>query len=180
MAVTRLKDEIQQGKPFRSPAEEVFLNLLRTAEVLSSNVAGLLRPLGLSLPQYNVLRILRGAGPEGMSCNEIGERMVTRDSDITRLLNGLEKRKLARRARDASDRRVIRAVITPAGEQLATLLDGPIDELITSQLAHMKRADLRLLSDLLERARVLPEGQSNAFATYSSRGSSDKRKKEAT
>ena len=157
MAVTRLKDEIQQGKPFRSPAEEVFLNLLRTTEVLSSNVAGLLRPLGLSLPQYNVLRILRGAVAEGLSCNEIGERMVTRDSDITRLLNGLEKRKLARRARDASDRRVIRAVITPAGEQLVALLDAPIDELLASQLAHMKRADLRLLSNLLELARATPE-----------------------
>jgi DNA-binding MarR family transcriptional regulator len=155
---TRLKDEIRQRKPFRSPAEEVFLNLLRTAEVLSSNVAGLLRSLGLSLPQYNVLRILRGAGTEGLSCSEIGERMVTRDSDITRLLNALEKRKLARRARDPSDRRVIRAAITPAGEQLAALLDGPLDELVRSQLAHMKRADLRLLSDLLERARAAPEG----------------------
>jgi DNA-binding MarR family transcriptional regulator len=155
---TRLQAEIRQRKPFRSPAEEVFLNLLRTTEALSSNVAGLLRPLGLSLPQYNVLRILRGAGAEGLSCNEIGERMVTRDSDITRLLDGLERRKLARRARDASDRRVIRAAITPAGEQLAALLDAPLDELLASQLAHMRRADLRQLADLLERARARPEG----------------------
>ena len=155
---TRLQAEIRQRKPFRSPAEEVFLNLLRTTEALSSNVAGLLRPLGLSLPQYNVLRILRGTGAEGLSCNEIGERMVTRDSDITRLLDGLERRKLARRARDASDRRVIRAAITPAGEQLAALLDAPLDELLASQLAHMRRADLRQLADLLERARATPEG----------------------
>lgn len=154
---TRLREEIRQRKPFRSLAEEVFLNLLRTAEVCSSNVAGLLRPLGLSLPQYNVLRILRGTGAEGLSCNEIGERMVTRDSDITRLLNGLEKRKLARRTPDVSDRRVIRATITPAGEQLAALLDGPVDEVVASQLAHMKRADLRLLSSLLELARASPE-----------------------
>ena len=155
---TRLQAEIRQRKPFRSPAEEVFLNLLRTTEALSSNVAGLLRPLGLSLPQYNVLRILRGAGAGGLSCNEIGERMVTRDSDITRLLHGLERRKLARRARDASDRRVIRAAVTPAGEQLAALLDAPLDELLASQLAHMRRADLRQLADLLERARARPEG----------------------
>lgn len=154
---SRLRDEIRQRKPFHSMAEEVFLNLLRTTEALSSNVARLLRPLGLSLPQYNVLRILRGAGAEGLSCNEIGERMVTRDSDITRLLNGLEKRKLARRGREASDRRVVRAVITPAGEQLAALLDGPLDELVASQLAHMKRAELRLLSEMLERARATPE-----------------------
>lgn len=154
---SRLKGEIRQRKPFRSMAEEVFLNLLRTTEALSSNVARLLRPLGLSLPKYNVLRILRGAGAEGLSCNEIGERMVTRDPDITRLLNGLERRKLTRRARDSSDRRVIKAAITPAGEQLAALLDGPLDELLGSQLAHMKRAELRLLANLLELARAAPE-----------------------
>jgi len=154
---SRLKAEIRQQAPFRSLGEEVFLNLLRTAEALSSNVVRLLRPLGLSLPQANALRILRGTGAEGLSCNEIGERMVTRDSDITRILNGLERRKLARRRRDAQDRRVVRAAITPAGEQLAALLDAPLDELLASQFAHMTSADLLLLLELLERARATPQ-----------------------
>lgn len=154
LVASRLQREIRQREPFRSLAEEVFLNLLRTADTLSSNMVRILRPTGLSLSQYNALRILRGAGAEGLSCNEIAERMITRDPDITRLLNGLERRKLVRRLPDCQDRRVVRAAVTPAGEQLLALLDGPLDSRLASQLSHMKPAALRSLSRLLERARA--------------------------
>ncbi len=94
-----LQDEIQQTKGFLSLEAEVFLNLLRTAEALSVAPHGLLRDAGLSHSRYNVLRILRGAGDSRLSCREIVDRMVTRDSDMTRLLDGLEREGLIERNR---------------------------------------------------------------------------------
>ena len=149
-----LQAELQQKAPFASVEEEVYLNLLRTGETLSREVENLLRPSGLSGTQYNVLRILRGAGRQGLACGETGERMVTHDPDITRLLDRLEKRKLITRARDARDRRVVTTRITPQGLRLLGTLDKPVADLHGSLFRHMSGRDLKKLSSLLEKARA--------------------------
>src|SRR5207245_10164892 len=102
-------------RPARGLENEVFLNLLRTADALLRDVEQILKAVELSHTQYNVLRILRGAGRQGLACQEIGERMLTRDPDITRLLDRLEARALVSRARGRADRRVVQTRITPAG-----------------------------------------------------------------
>ena len=149
----KLKDEIKQGKPFESLQAEVFLNLMRTADVLSRGQEAILKLAGLSHTQYNVLRILRGAGEQGLCCREVGERMITRDPDITRLLDRLERRGFLARNRDSKDRRVITVRITPAGQKVLKDLDGPMTEYNRKLLSHMDKGDLRKLSELLEAAR---------------------------
>jgi DNA-binding MarR family transcriptional regulator len=149
----KLQDEIRQKAPFASVEQEAYLNLLRTAEALSQQVEKLLRASGLSGTQYNVLRILRGAGPAGLTCGETGERMVTHDPDITRLLDRLEKRKLITRARDARDRRVVTARITRQGLRLLEELNEPLAGLQRKLFSHMAKQDLKKLSLLLESAR---------------------------
>jgi DNA-binding MarR family transcriptional regulator len=148
----RLKEELKQGKPL-SPEAEVFLNLLRTTDVLVRRESELLKASGLTFSQYNVLRILRGAGAPGLRCAEVSERMVTRDPDVTRLLDRLEAQGLAQRQRSAEDRRVVTTRITNAGKALLSRLDGPTENLLKEQLGHLSRTDLRSLSGLLERAR---------------------------
>jgi len=143
----------KQGKPFRGLEVEAFVSVQRTADALMQGVAATLKPAGLSPTQYNLLRILRGAGPEGLACRELGERMITRDPDVTRLLDRLEERGLATRSRGAADRRVIITRITEAGLQLLASLDAPIDALHIRQLQHLGPERLRTLIGLLERAR---------------------------
>ena len=150
----KLQDEIRQKAPFASVEQEAYLNLLRTAEALSQQVEKLLRASGLSGTQYNVLRILRGAGPGGLTCGETGERMVTHDPDITRLLDRLEKRNLITRARDTRDRRVVTARITRQGLQLIEELNEPLTKLQRKLFSHMAKQDLKKLSLLLESARA--------------------------
>lgn len=152
--VGKLQQEIQQTKPFASAEQEVFLNLQRTAEVLLQGLVELLKPAGLSPSQYNVLRILRGAGTEGLACRQVSERMVTRDPDMTRLLDRLEERDLVGRSRQPGDRRVVKTRITTAGQRLLKQLDQPIAALHEQQLGHMKGKRLRSLLDLLEMARA--------------------------
>jgi DNA-binding MarR family transcriptional regulator len=149
----KLKVEIMQKSPFSSVEQEVYLNLLRTGDALSQRVEILLRTAGLSGTQYNVLRILRGAGKQGLTCGETGERMVTHDPDITRLLDRLEKRKLITRARNTSDRRVVTTRITPEGLRLLGTLDKPVAKLHRSLFRHMAQGDLKKLSSLLEKVR---------------------------
>jgi DNA-binding MarR family transcriptional regulator len=149
----RLRDEIQQQSPFESLEQEAVLNVLRTADVLLQRIAAVLKPFKLSHSQYNVLRILRGAGPEGLACREISERMITRDPDITRLLDRLEARGLLTRTRDQKDRRVIMAHITPEGRRLLEALDQPIAEVDRQPLQHLGEQRLRTLIRLLELAR---------------------------
>jgi MarR family transcriptional regulator, organic hydroperoxide resistance regulator len=150
---TKLKDEIKQGKPFESLQAEVFLSLMRTADALSRGVEEILKLAGLSHTQYNVLRILRGAGEQGLCCREVAERMITRDPDITRLLDRLEKRDLIARSRDSKDRRVITVRITTGGQKLLKDLDRPMAEYNRKLLSHMDNSDLRKLAELLEVAR---------------------------
>ena len=149
----RLQTEIRQTKPFVSPEEETFLNLQRTAEALMWGLAETLKPAGLTPTQYNVLRILRGAGTEGLPCGEISGRMVTKDSDITRLLDRLETQKLIERTRSEKDRRVVMAYITPEGLRVLEGLDDAVVDLHRRQLAHLGARRLAALSDALEAAR---------------------------
>ena len=134
------------------PEEIVFLELCRTTDILSRRVAEVLKAEGLSPNQYNVLRILRGS-QEGLPCGEIGNRMITRDPDITRLLDRLEKRGFIVRSRDARDRRMVMAAISAAGMELLARLDIPVREVHQSQLGHLGRESLDALTSLLQVAR---------------------------
>jgi len=148
-----IKTELKQTRPFRNLAEEAFVALMRTADQLQWKGAELMKQFEISPTQYNALRILRGSGAAGLPCSEIGERMVTRDSDITRLLDRLEKRGLTERCRDSKDRRVITAHITPAGLDLLKKMDKPLDEFHRELLGRMGEPRLRSLLRLLEKAR---------------------------
>jgi len=130
----------------------VFLDLLRTTDILSRALVAVLKTEDLSANQYNVLRILRGS-PDGLPCSEIASRMITRDPDITRLLDRLEKRGLISRCRETKDRRMVMARITPYGFKLLARLDGPVEETHRRQLGHLGQERLRTLTDLLHAAR---------------------------
>jgi DNA-binding MarR family transcriptional regulator len=132
--------------------EALCLELFRTADLLSRRPAQVLKAEDLSPNQYNVLRILRGA-PEGLPCGEIGNRMITRDPDITRLLDRLEKRGLISRCRKTKDRRMVLARITPQGLKVLSRLDGPIEKSHREQLGHLGRERMRQLSQLLAESR---------------------------
>jgi DNA-binding MarR family transcriptional regulator len=135
------------------PEEATFLELLRTTDGLSRRVAQILKAEELSSNQYNVLRILRGAA-EGLSCGEIGNRMITRDPDITRLLDRLEKRSLISRCRETRDRRMVMVRIAPEGLKLLAELDEPVRETHRSELGHMGRERLQALTSLLQECRA--------------------------
>jgi DNA-binding MarR family transcriptional regulator len=137
-----------------SPEQEAYVNLLRTADALTHGIEQVLRPASLSGTQYNVLRILRGAGPAGLSCREVGQLMITRDPDITRLLDRLEARGLVARVREKRDRRVITGRITEAGLQLVAELDAPVEAMHRRTLGPLGKRRLRALIRLLEEARV--------------------------
>ncbi len=149
----RLRAEIKQRRPFEGLEEEVFLNLMRTADALVRELDETLKAAGLSHTQYNVLRILRGAGRQGWACGEIAQRMISRDPDMTRLLDRLENRALVTRARERGDRRVVKARITAEGLRILRELDGPMALLGRRQLRHIERARLRLLNELLDEVR---------------------------
>lgn len=152
----KLRAELKQTKPFRSVEEEVFLNILRTGDALRQGELALFKSAGLSPSQYNVLRILRGAGPAGLACQEISERMITRDPDVTRLLDRLERRELVSRSREQNDRRVVTTRITERGLKLLESLDEPLTQVHQRQLEHLGHEKLRQLVELLEAAREKP------------------------
>ncbi len=148
-----LQDDLKQRRPFAGPEEEAYLNLVRTADFLSREVAAVLKPHQLSEAQYNVLRILRGAGEAGHACSEIAARLVTRDPDVTRLLDKLEARELLARSREHADRRVVTARITAQGLALLKTLDRPMRDAVEGMLAHLPPQQLHALTSLLELAR---------------------------
>ena len=152
--MVKLKDELKQNLPFRSREQEAYLSLLRTADSLRSNVEGKLNEFGLTGTQYNALRILRGAGAEGLPCNEIGDRMITHDPDVTRLLNRLETRGFVTRMRGKADRRVIYGKITAAGLKLLRQMDEPVEKYGKEILKHVSQEKLQALIDLLELVRT--------------------------
>jgi DNA-binding MarR family transcriptional regulator len=152
--------EIKKSKPFDSLEQEAMLNLARTWDVLSGEMSlAVFKPAGLSPAQYNVLRILRGAGAgagagEHLACGEIAERMIAREPDMTRLLDRLEKRNLVSRCRQQTDRRVVAVRITDAGLNLLAELDPKITAAHRAQLAHLSERELKQLIALLEKARA--------------------------
>ena len=149
----RLKTEIKQTRQF-TIHEEVVLAMLRTADLLAAPMNDVLRDHSLSLSQYNVLRILRGAPADGLACGDVSERMIRRDPDLTRLLDRLETRGLVARARGSKDRRVVTATITEEGRALLDALDRKVDAAIRKTLAHMPESRIEQLIDLLEEARA--------------------------
>ena len=150
-----VKEVMKEKKRARgTPEEAAFLDLIRTCDLLSRGPAQFLKSEDLSPTQYNVLRILRGAPPTGLPCGEIGSRMITRDPDITRLLDRLEKRELISRCRETKDRRMVVARITPQGLKLLARLDEPVQEMHRKQLGHLGAVRIKELQDLLVAARA--------------------------
>ena len=150
----RLRQIIKQGKPFQSLEQEVFLEVLRTGHTLVQGLVALLKPHGLTQPQYNVLRILRGAGKVGLPTGEVADRMVaSREPDITRLLVRMERLGLVERERRTDNRRVVTARITREGLRVLAALDEPVARMHVEQLRHMRKRELATLAELLEQAR---------------------------
>jgi DNA-binding MarR family transcriptional regulator len=128
---------------------QLFVAILKAADSLAQQGEQLFKSAGLTSAQYNVLRILRGAEPEGLLCRGISERMISRDPDITRLLDRMENHKLITRERQTQDRRVIKTRITPEGLRLLKKLDRPVNDLHKKQFGHMSATRLRQLAELL-------------------------------
>jgi len=151
--MAQLKLEIVQEPAFFSVEEEAFLNLLRTTDCLQRAFHRKTRDWGLTSTQYNVLRILRGAHPNGLTCSAIGQRMITAEPDITRLLGRLKTLGLIEQKRDEQDRRVVWTVITAAGLDLLGRMDPVIQRVPVELLGHMSQEDLKEMIRLLEQAR---------------------------
>jgi DNA-binding MarR family transcriptional regulator len=148
-----LKSEIAQASPFSSLEEEVILNVMRTSDCLERAFQHKTREWGLTTTQYNVLRILRGAQPCGLTCAAIGERMIAAEPDITRLLRRLKLLKLIRQHRDRNDRRVVMTQISAAGLDLLRAMDPVIQSIPLDLLKQMSRGELAEMIRLLESAR---------------------------
>jgi len=136
-----------------APENALFVAILKTADALGQEAAQLLKSRGLTGAQYNVLRILRGAGPGGLPCSAIGDRMISHDPDMTRLLDRMEKRGLISRARQTDDRRVVLTHITREGLELLKALDQPVRDLHRRQFRHMAAARLKMLAEILQEVR---------------------------
>ncbi len=149
----KVQDEIQQRKPHASVEEEALLNIIRTADALTRDFEDMLKPHGLTATQYNLLRILRGAGKPGATCSEIGERMVTKDPDITRLVDRMEKRGLVKRSRDGRDRRVVTTSITAEGLRKLDDLEAPVNKLPVQRFQGLSRQEILELIHSLETIR---------------------------
>ena len=128
----------------------LFVAFMRSADILGSQAEQVVKTAGLTAAQYNVLRILRGAGSDGLACREIGERMISRDPDITRLLDRMEKRGLITRQRQSDDRRVVKTCVTARGRQILKTLDQPVRELHKRQFQSMDKRTLSGLAATLE------------------------------
>jgi len=155
-STSAVAEEIQQSKPFASIEEELLVSLLRTTDVLQEQFEQSIRPFNISMTQYNVLRILRGAEPDGRTCGEIGERMIAREPDVTRLLERMEKAGLIKRTRDSADRRVVVTRITSCGLKLLDEIDPKlreIDGLLKPMGERKIEAMLKLLDEVREHVR---------------------------
>jgi len=147
-----LEREIQQTKPL-GLVDQAAANLHRTSAVFLQEVASFLGKEDISPKQYNILRILRGAGKPGLCCGEIASRLVSPDPDATRLLDRLAKRKWIRREHNDKDRRVVRVRITASGMTLLASLEKGVQAIQNRQFRQLKESDLRTLISLLESLR---------------------------
>lgn len=151
--MSQLARELKQTKPFASSVQEAVLSVKRTAALLELRHADFLRPFGLTPTQYNVLRILRGAGPAGLPRCEVQDRLVAPVADTTRLLDRLEKLGFVARARDTEDRRVVTSTITPRGLAILDKVAAPLKELERSEVGTISDARLRMLISILDEVR---------------------------
>ena len=154
LPMTGLKLEIVQDPPFASVEEEALLNLMRTSDTLHRAFHQKTRKWGITSTQYNVLRILRGAQPNGLTCSAIGDRMITAEPDITRLLNRLKGLKLIRQRRDSNDRRVVITHISEAGLELLRQMEPVIERAPQQLLGHLSPSEVAELIRLLELCRT--------------------------
>ena len=152
----QLQSEIKQTKRFDSLEQEAHLSIERTAAVLTHAFADALKPFGITSTQYNVLRILRGAGDDGLCRNDVRDRLISQMPDVTRLLDRMEEQGLVERERDTADRRMVNTRITREGLRILARLDEMITEIHHKQLGHMSPAQLKSLIDLLAIARAKP------------------------
>jgi DNA-binding MarR family transcriptional regulator len=149
----RILEELKQTRPFEDRRQEAALNILRTADALKRRLELLLKRHGITSAQYNVLRILRGAGERGLHCGGIAERMITAEPDITRLLTRMERLGLLVRRRNGSDRRVVTAFATERGLQILDELEMPLRELQQRQFALLSDDEIDALIGGLEKVR---------------------------
>jgi DNA-binding MarR family transcriptional regulator len=138
---------------------DLFVAFLQIADAFGAQAEQVIKTAGLTAAQYNVLRILRGAGPAGLACREIGERMISRDPDITRLLDRMEKRNLITRKRQSDDRRVVKTFITPQGLEVLKVLDRPVSALHRRQFQGIAPPKLKMLAAMLDEIRSQQSGQ---------------------
>src|SRR3954471_24946865 len=157
-----LRDEIKQTRPFRSSAEEVVVSILRTAAVVQRNLAQVVEAQGVTIQQYNVLRILRGAGEAGLPTLAIRDRMSEEAAGITRLLDKLEAAGHVVRERSTPDRRQVLCQITPAGLELLARLDAPMEAMTESAFSTLDEAEKDSLVELLGAVRVACRGEGPA------------------
>jgi len=148
-----LREEIRQNIPFERPEEEAFVSISRTAAVLGHALGEAFKPFGITATQYNVLRILRGAGKAGLCRNEVRDRLIAQVPDVTRLLDRMEAAGLIARQRDEQDRRLVTTTITQSGIRLLDRLKEPVAEVQRQHLGHMTPGQLATLNDLLSIAR---------------------------
>jgi len=153
--MSQLARELKQTRPFASPVQEAVLSIKRTAALLDLRLAELLRPFGLTPTQYNVLRILRGAGAEGLPRCEVQGRLVAPVADTTRLLDRLETVGFVARTRSTEDRRVVTSKITPRGLAVLDKVAAPLKELEQNEVGQISDARLRALIGILDEVRRL-------------------------
>jgi DNA-binding MarR family transcriptional regulator len=152
-SVSRLRKEIQQTKPFHDPSHAAGIALVRTADEARRTIESLVAPYGVSIEQYNVLRILRGAGERGLPTLEIAARLLEKNPGITRLIDKLEAKQLVLRARCETDRRQVFCTITAAGEDVVNALDGPTRQQNQQFFRGLTAAQIDTLLDLLDLVR---------------------------
>jgi len=152
--MSQLQREIRQGKPFRSRGQEVVVALLRTADLVRRAVSQAVETHDITLQQYNVLRILRGAGDKGLPTLEIADRMIEHAPGVTRLLDRLEAKGLVRRERCREDRRQVLCWLTPTGAELVASLDEPVDRADVEAVAQLTPEDQEKLLRLLDAVRA--------------------------
>jgi len=148
-----LQEEIRQSKPFASLQQEVLLNIARTAAVLGHRMEQQFRPFGLTATQYNVLRIIAGAGSEGISQCDIAGRLVAETPDVPRLLKRTETAGLIRRSANPADKRVLRVHLTSAGSRLLQQIGAEVDTMTGDFFPNLSKTQLRALNELLNASR---------------------------
>lgn len=154
---SQIQRELRQARPFRSPAHEAVVALLRTADVVRRRLGAVVEPHGITIQQYNVLRILRGAGEAGLPTLEIAGRMIEHAPGITRLLDRLERKGRVERQRAAADRRQVLCRLTAAGDDLLAALDAPLEAVQEASLSHLPQRAQEQLLTYFDQIRAAPE-----------------------